>query len=162
MNGTGHNMLPPETPLIIDPSDDFFAETPASPGTHRGSTTGINDLLSHTTVPAGPSVQLVKRLSQTVRRLESERSTSKDELTRLNAQRDEARQEVVELMREVEAKRTGDERIASLEKEVQDLDARYQASLEMLGEKSETVEELRSDVSDLKRILRETVDSMTR
>ncbi len=65
-------------------------------------------------------------------------------------------------MREVEAKRTGDERIASLEKEVQDLDARYQASLEMLGEKSETVEELRSDVSDLKRILRETVDSMTR
>jgi TATA element modulatory factor len=165
MNGTGHNMAPPEAPSIdtLDPSDDFFAETPATPashGTHRGSTTGVHDLLSHATVAAGPSVQLVERLSQTVRRLESERGASKDELTRLTTQRDEARQEVVELMREVEAKRAGDERIEKLEMEVKELDSRYQASLEMLGEKSETVEELRADVGDLKRILRETMDSM--
>jgi TATA element modulatory factor len=162
MNGINNNIPPPETPSIhtLDPSDDFFAETPATPGTHRGSAAGVNDILSHATIPAGPSVQLVERLSQTVRRLESERAASKDELSRLTAQRDEARQEVVELMREVETKRKGDERITSLENEVRELDSRYQASLEMLGEKSEMVEELKADVSDLKRILRETMDSM--
>jgi chromosome segregation ATPase len=143
----------------------FPPETPVTPGTHRGSITGgasINDLLSHATIPAGPSVQLVERLSLTVRRLESERASSKDELTRITAQRDEARQEVVELMREVEAKRAGDERIAKLEEEVRELDARYQASLEMLGEKSELVEELKADVQDLKAMYRELVESTTK
>lgn len=98
-------------------------------------------------------------MSTTIRRLESERAASKDELARLTAQRDEARQEVVELMREVEEKRKGDQRIQELEGTVQQLDQRYQTTLEMLGEKSEMVEELKADIADLKKIYRELVDS---
>ncbi len=37
---------------------------------------------------------------------------------------------------------------------------RYEAALEMLGEKSEEVEELRNDVLDLKKIYRELVETM--
>lgn len=102
---------------------------------------------------------MVERMSATVRRLESERAASKDELARLTAQRDEARQEVVELMREVEEKRKADARIKELEAQLEDLDRRYQTTLEMLGEKSEQVEELQADVADLKKIYRELVDS---
>ncbi|OAX81175.1 hypothetical protein ACJ72_04484 [Emergomyces africanus] len=146
-----------------DPEDYFHLmgspATPSAQGTHTHHSRGVNDLISVSTVAAGPSVQLVERMSTTIRRLESERAASKDELARLTAQRDEARQEVVELMREVEEKRKGDQRIQELETTVEQLDQRYQTTLEMLGEKSELVEELRADIADLKKIYRELVDS---
>jgi chromosome segregation ATPase len=98
-------------------------------------------------------------MSATVRRLESERAASKDELARITAQRDESRQQVVELMREVEEKRSSDTRVQELEQKLQEIDARYETTLELLGEKSEQVEELQADIADLKKIYRELVDS---
>jgi len=146
----------PHTPSIHSTDhDEYFANgmpTPTSPAlTHRG----VNDLISTSTVGAGPSVQLVERMSATVRRLESEKAASKDELTRLTAQRDEARQEVVSLMREVEAKRATDERVKALEEEQRAINQRYQTTLELLGEKSELVEELKADIVDVKQMYRE-------
>ncbi|OJJ49702.1 hypothetical protein ASPZODRAFT_58417 [Penicilliopsis zonata CBS 506.65] len=170
-------MEPPQPPNF-EP-DEFFSG-PATPATHSvfGATTqtvhsrgghsggaggssnvGINDIISESTVGAGPSVQLVERMSATVRRLESERTALKDELARVTAQRDEARQQVVDFMREVEAKTASDAHVADLEARLQELDQRYQTTLEMLGEKSEQVEELHADIADLKKIYRELVDS---
>lgn len=156
----------PETPSISvqDDQDDFFANVPATPasGTHADSTGrhGMNDVISASTAGAGPSVQLVERMSANVRRLESEKAASKDEIARLSSQRDEARQEVVNLMREVEAKRTADGRLSALEKEHTALSAKYQATLELLGEKSEQVEELRADILDVKQMYRQLADTM--
>jgi TATA element modulatory factor len=139
--------------------DEFFGNgvpTPTSPPcTHRG----VNDLISTSAVGAGPSVQLVERMSATVRRLETEKAASKDELARLTAQRDEARQEVVSLMREVEMKRANDERVKALEEEQRAINERYQTTLELLGEKSELVEELKADVADVKQMYRDLVES---
>ncbi|CEJ58915.1 hypothetical protein PMG11_07557 [Penicillium brasilianum] len=125
-----------ETPSITFEPDEFFSSgDPATPsaygGTQAGPSRGINDIISESTVGAGPSVQLVERMSATVRRLESERAGSKDELARVTAQRDESRQQVVDLMRELEEKKTADSR----------------------------VEELQADIADLKKIYRELVDS---
>ncbi|EME49529.1 hypothetical protein DOTSEDRAFT_120006 [Dothistroma septosporum NZE10] len=130
-------------------------------GNHSGSPQRtINDLVSTSTAGpgVGPSVQLVERMSSLVRKLESEKASFKDELSRLSAQRDDARNEVVELMREVEAKRTGAWSVAALEREMNALKSRYNASLEMLGEKEEEVEELREDVKELKRLYKELAD----
>jgi chromosome segregation ATPase len=124
---------------------------------HRGST--INDLVSTSTAGAGPSVQLVERMSAAVRRLESEKAAHKDELARLSTQRDEARNEIVALMREVEGKRKGDGEVDGLRKELEGLKKRYEACLQIVGEKEEEVEELRGDVGELKRIYRELVES---
>jgi chromosome segregation ATPase len=151
--------LPP-TPSIEVPDADmahsqtytFEAHSP-----HRGGT--INDLVSTSTAGAGPSVQLVERMSAAVRRLETEKAASKDELVRLGRQRDEARDEVVALMREVEGKRRGDGEVEELRKELNEVKARYEACLQMVGEKEEEVEELRGDVGELKRIYRELVES---
>ncbi|KAL1966466.1 hypothetical protein VTN77DRAFT_4388 [Rasamsonia byssochlamydoides] len=147
----------------LEPEEYFVGPaTPVTPSAYGAQTThsrGINDIISVSTVGAGPSVQLVERMSATVRRLESERAATKDELARITAQRDEARQEVVELMREVEEKRKSDARVRELETQVEELDQRYQTTLELLGEKSEQVEELQADIADLKKIYRELVDS---
>ena len=141
-----------QTPSIHAFDHDEAFDNTSSP--HRT----INDMISVSTVGAGPSVQLVERMSAAVRRLESEKATSKEEMARLAAQRDEAREEVVALMREVEEKRISDEKVAKMEKELREMNERYQTTLEMLGEKSERVEELTIDVLDLKKIYRDLVE----
>ncbi|KAJ5898210.1 hypothetical protein N7504_008498 [Penicillium tannophilum] len=163
------SLLPPintimETPSITFEPDEFFGSaTPATPSMYGGTqalqSRGINDIISESTVGAGPSVQLVERMSATVRRLESERAGSKDELARVTAQRDESRQQVVDLMRELEEKKNADSRVEELNARLEEIDQRYQTTLEMLGEKSEQVEELEADIADLKKIYRELVDS---
>lgn len=144
------------TPSIHTDHDDFFNDSPSSP--HQT----INDLVSASTPGAsggaGPSVQLVERMSSAVRRLESEKVATKEDLARMSAQRDEARAEIVSLMREVEEKRKLEGEVKGLEKQVGELRERYETTLEMLGEKSEEVEELRGDVEDIKGMYRELVE----
>jgi TATA element modulatory factor len=147
---------PTPSPLEIDTAD-LDSNAPAPSPSHRT----INDLMGTSTAntAAGPSVQLVDRLSTLVRRLESEKASFKDELARLSAQRDEARNEVVRLMRQGEEAKSEKERVQGLEKELEEVKTRYEACLEVLGEREEEVEELRSDVGELKRLYRELVES---
>lgn len=157
INGSG---IPPSPPAFSADHEMFFDDdgvrTPATPERT------INDMISGSTAGAGPSVQLVERMTAAVRRLESEKASSKEELVRLVAQRDEAREQVISLMQEVDEKRKSEERVAMLEKEVKGLEERYLTTLEMLGEKSETVEELKADVVDLKELYRELCERTMR
>ncbi|KAK3363024.1 TATA element modulatory factor 1 TATA binding-domain-containing protein [Lasiosphaeria hispida] len=122
----------------------------------------MQDMVSVSTVGAGPSVQLVERMSAAIRRLESEKVAAREELARISRQRDEARAEIVALMREVQSGRASVERVAALEAEVAEVNARYETTLEMLGEKSEMVEELKADVQDVKAMYRELVERTIR
>ncbi|KAF3923536.1 hypothetical protein AA313_de0201193 [Arthrobotrys entomopaga] len=134
----------------------------ASPGSNEGRNGAhINDMLSVSTVAAGPSVQLVERMSATVRRLEGEMASSREELLRMTAQRDEARAEVVGLMTEVDEKRSLEERVGTLEASLAEKESVYEATLIMLGEKSEEAEELKNDVADLKQMYKDLVISQT-
>ncbi|KAI0110014.1 TATA element modulatory factor 1 TATA binding-domain-containing protein [Daldinia grandis] len=136
----------------IDRDDIFENEAPASP--HNV----LQDMMSVSTMTAGPSVQLVERMSAVVRRLESEKVATKEELARISSQRDEARGEIVVLMKEIEAEKGAKKKVEELEKEVALINERYQTTLEMLGEKSELVEELRADVDDVKAMYRDLVE----
>ncbi|KAL1840741.1 hypothetical protein VTJ49DRAFT_181 [Mycothermus thermophilus] len=118
----------------------------------------LQDMISVSTVAAGPSVQLVERMSAAIRRLESERVATKEELSRMTRQRDEARAEIVALMREVENGKASAQRVAVLEAEVAEVRQRYETTLELLGEKSEEVEELKADVEDVKAMYRDLVE----
>lgn len=116
------------------------------------------DMVSASTVAAGPSVQLVEKLSAAIRRLETEKVATKEELTRISAQRDEARAEMVTLIREVEEGRQAAEEVTKLQAQVAQVNERYETTLELLGEKSELVEELRADVQDVKAMYRDLVE----
>ncbi|KAF7951889.1 hypothetical protein EAE96_007186 [Botrytis aclada] len=152
-NGTGGNEFKPQTPSLhtLD-HDDFF-------DTHRSSSPQqtIHDIISTSTAGAGPTVQLVERMSSAVRKLESEKVATKEEVARLIAQRDEARTEIVALMKEVEVKRGLEEKVGALEEEIKGVKERYEVTLELLGEKSEEVNELRGDVEDIKAMYKELV-----
>ncbi|EWC43977.1 hypothetical protein DRE_01329 [Drechslerella stenobrocha 248] len=133
-----------------------------SPGSQEGRNGAhLGDMLSVSTVAAGPSVQLMERMSATIRRLESEMASSREEMTRMAAQRDEARVEVAGLMTEVDEKRKLDERVRTLEGALGEKETVHEATLVMLGEKSEEVEELRNDVADLKQMYRDLIMSQT-
>jgi len=153
ING-GHGERP--SPHRTESQDDFFDD----PGTRTPTTPDrtLNDLISVSTVGAGPSVQLVSSMSAAVRRLESEKADLRDEVARLATQRDESREQVVDLMKEVEQKRGMEGRVKELEKEVKSVGERYETTLEMLGERSERVEELTQDVGDLKAMYRDLVE----
>lgn len=143
-----------DAPSIHTQEPDDLFDDDSSP--HRT----VNDMISVSTANVGPSVQLVERMSAAVRRLESEKAAFKDELSRLASQRDEARKEVVSLIGEIEEKRALDTKVGKLEHDMAAVERRYQTTLELLGEKSERVEELESDVADLKQMYRELVQTM--
>jgi TATA element modulatory factor len=148
---------PLERPQLLERGSTFDSfETPVS------SHNVLQDMVSVSTIAAGPSVQLVERMSAAIRRLESEKVAAKDELARISSQRDEARGEIVMLMKEAEAGRTAAQKVEELEKEVTQINERYQTTLEMLGEKSELVEELRADVQDVKAMYRDLVERTIR
>ncbi|KAM0486784.1 hypothetical protein ACHAPX_000047 [Trichoderma viride] len=144
---------PPTIPPSVTERENGISDTaPSSPRNLA------QDMISVSTVAAGPSVQLVERMSAAIRRLEAERVAAKEEMARVCSQRDEARSDMVSLMKDLEDAKTASARVPDLEKEVADLDTRYQTTLELLGEKSELVEELRADVDDVKTMYRELVE----
>ncbi|KAI0165946.1 TATA element modulatory factor 1 TATA binding-domain-containing protein [Xylariaceae sp. FL1272] len=118
----------------------------------------LQDITSVSTMTAGPSVQLVERMSAAIRRLESEKVAAREELARISAQRDDARGEIVALMRASESAKAAMKRVEELEMEAAEINERYQTTLEMLGEKSELVEELKADVQDVKAMYRDLVE----
>ena len=158
VTGSGRGSTTQTPSIQTEHQDDLFdgMVTPATPERT------INEMFSGSTAGAGPSVQLVERMSSAVRRLESEKAASKEEVDRLHTQRDELREQVVSLMREVEEKRKVDTRVTELEAEVASLNKRYQTTLEMLGEKSERVEELQADIADMKEIYKEALEKSMR
>ncbi|KAK1778265.1 TATA element modulatory factor 1 TATA binding-domain-containing protein [Copromyces sp. CBS 386.78] len=170
--------MPPVTPLsaIHPPSDAGAApEIQHPPRELHRSDTGFDsidssssphnvmqDMVSVSTIAAGPSVQLVERMSAKIRQLESEKVTVREELARISKQRDEARAEIVVLMGEVENQKKAGERVAELERQVAEVNERYETTLELLGEKSEEVDELKADVADLKDMYRDLVERTMR
>lgn len=141
----------PSTPPVD--RDDGADETAPSSPRHVAQ-----DMISVSTVAAGPSVQLVERMSAAIRRLEADKMAAKEEMARVCNQRDEARTDMVGLMKELEGAKAATAKVTALEGEVASLNGRYQTTLEMLGEKSELVEELKSDVQDVKDMYRELVE----
>ncbi|KAI0489583.1 hypothetical protein F4859DRAFT_157687 [Xylaria cf. heliscus] len=160
--------LPVATTPSIASGFDFIASTPTQ-ATDRDDVLEslersaspqnvLQDMVSVSTMTAGPSVQIVERMSAAIRRLESEKIAAKEDLARISGQRDEARAEIVALIQELETSKTATKKVADLEHDVAEINERYQTTLEMLGEKSELVEELRADVQDVKAMYRDLVE----
>ena len=96
----------PNLPVVTTLEDDDEREflTP-SRGDSPKNTVIDAVSLSASTSAAGPSVNIIERMSAAVRRLESDLASTKEEMSRAIKQRDEARNECMKLMSEVEEKR---------------------------------------------------------
>lgn len=150
--------LPPP-PLEDEDEREFLSQ---SRGESPKNTAVDAVSISASTSTAGPSVNIIERMSAAVRRLESDLASSKEELVRSVRQRDEAREECHKLMVEVEEKRRCQDAQRQIQAQLDDLEVRYMPflgwgltvryneALVLLGEKSERVEELQMDIVDLK------------
>lgn len=109
---------------------------------------------------SGPNIQLVGKMNNTIRRLESELSSVKLELDQVTRAKDDACKQTIELMRDNEELNEFRQKAVELEEKVKTLEGREQTTLEMLGEKSEQVNELKADVEDLKAMYRQQVEQL--
>ncbi|KAK9456089.1 TATA element modulatory factor 1 TATA binding-domain-containing protein [Dipodascopsis uninucleata] len=121
--------------------------------------TDMEDLGSETSTAIG-GASSSERMSLVIRRLSSELASAKEELAVLARDRDQARQEIVELMRELKNKKDTESEVAELKKSIEDYRTREQTTLEMLGEKTERVNELQDDVEDLKTMYRQQIQEL--
>lgn len=108
----------------------------------------------------GTSVQLLGKMSSQVRRLETELCTMKEELEKLTEDKKAANEEIVRLMKDNEHAAFYKSKVKELESQVENYSARHEKTLEILGEKSEQVEELKADVQDLKDLCRQQVQQL--
>ncbi|KAK9364221.1 TATA element modulatory factor 1 TATA binding-domain-containing protein [Lipomyces starkeyi] len=118
-----------------------------------------DDLGSNASTAIG-GVSSSERMSTVIRRLSSELASAKEELAILARDRDQAREEIVELLREVKDKRDVESKCTELQNQMDDLRLREQTTLELLGEKTERVNELQDDVADLKMMYRQQIQEL--
>lgn len=107
------------------------------------------------------NIQLIGKMSASIRRLEMELAGLKEENEQIAAEKDAAQQEVVakyDLEKQVADLQQS---ISTLEKEVAASGKKEETLLQVIGEKSERVAELQADVEDLKELCRQQVMQMT-
>ncbi|CCH40469.1 Laminin-like protein [Wickerhamomyces ciferrii] len=115
---------------------------------------------SSSAINGGSSVQLLGKLSSQIRRLQIESSTKDEELEKLSKDMKDANEEIVKLMKDNENVENYRIKIKELEESVESITQRHEKALEILGEKSEQVEELKADIQDWKDLCRQQVQQL--
>lgn len=106
------------------------------------------------------NTHLVTKLGNEIRRLESEITTLNEKIERLQREKSLANEEILKL---IEKNNDYNDVLSSkekLEEQVKELEGKLDTTLQILGEKTERVDELQNDVLDLKDMLHEQVKQM--
>ncbi|CCK69103.1 Sgm1p KNAG_0B06780 [Huiozyma naganishii CBS 8797] len=106
------------------------------------------------------NTQLVSRLGSEVRRLESELSSLQQAYETLQEEKDASNSEILKLMEENDETKKIKLKNEDLQRQVTTLQAQLETALQLLGEKTERVEELENDVEDLKEMMQQQVQQM--
>ncbi|KAF9116319.1 hypothetical protein BGW39_002771 [Mortierella sp. 14UC] len=108
---------------------------------------------------AGQAVA-IERLNTMVRQLEGQVTFLAEQVRSANRNKDELSDELVKVTMELEALQGAAVKVPSLEQELTLLKDRHRAALEMLGEKTEEVQELRADIVDVKEAYRDQINDL--
>lgn len=104
--------------------------------------------------------QLVTRLGSEVRRLENELRNMQRDQERISKDKEDADEEILKLLERNDKIVNTIEENKNLKRELETVSKRLEVSLQLLGEKTETVEELENDVNDLKDMIKQQVQQM--
>ncbi|KAI8927054.1 TATA element modulatory factor 1 TATA binding-domain-containing protein [Entophlyctis helioformis] len=116
---------------------------------------------SPTRVPLGtPSLVAIERLQTTIKSQESQMSSLQLQLQMATRTRDEMADELVKITNESEDLKTKLAGLEDAESRLAQLEKRYNAALELLGEKTERVEELQADIEDMKVAFKAQVENL--
>ncbi|KAJ2963176.1 hypothetical protein NQZ79_g1836 [Umbelopsis isabellina] len=106
---------------------------------------------------SGPPTVLIERLNATIRQLEGQNQLYQMQAQQSAQSRDELAEELIKLSRDIDELREESKAAEQLKNEHEGLNQRYHAALEMLGERTEQVEELKADIADVKEMYRNQI-----
>lgn len=107
----------------------------------------------------GPAVA-IERLNTMVRQLEGQVTFLTEQVRTANKNKDELSDELVKVTMELEELQSLAAKVPGLEQELLLLQERHKAALEMLGERTEEVQELRADIVDVKEAYRDQISEL--
>ena len=99
-------------------------------------------------------------MSSNIRRLEIELNTLKDEYSKISTEKEKVEQELLESLKLTDEIKLLHSELDSLKSVIKDKEIQEQRMLELIGEKSEQVEELKADVVDLKELCKLQVQQL--
>lgn len=136
------------------------SDSSLTPGKFRTPSDTNNDNLDINSMAINSNPQLVNRLGSEVRRLENELRNMQRDQARLAEDKENANEEILKLLERNEKATKTIEENKNLREELETVSKRLEVSLQLLGEKTETVEELQNDVNDLKDMIKQQVQQM--
>ncbi|KTW26977.1 hypothetical protein T552_02468 [Pneumocystis carinii B80] len=142
-------------------SDAYFdnesvQSVPALPNPHLLNFSDNDTFMSK----VGPNINIILQLSLSIQKLKSQLSMKRDEINQIIQQRDDARNECVQLMIQVEKNKELNNKIHILEDKLKELNERHEKCLELLGEKTEKEEELKHDIADMKKLYTQQIEEL--
>ncbi|KAI9316092.1 TATA element modulatory factor 1 TATA binding-domain-containing protein [Dichotomocladium elegans] len=141
------------SPASESPYTKFAAASSSSPAASPRSSV---DTASYSSL--GISASIPSSFVHTnARHLENQLSFYQTQLQNAMQSRNELSEELMTLTVEVKKLRKDNLKLQGLEKKLGDLEERYHASLELLGERTEQVEELKADIADVKEMYRNQI-----
>ncbi|KXS17769.1 hypothetical protein M427DRAFT_245495 [Gonapodya prolifera JEL478] len=151
--GVSGKSSPQESMFSADAgSNGHFASAGSLEGSPLGSfaspVTGVNQAL------------VVEKLSSAVKVLEGQVGSLQAQLQMATRTRDELAGELVKATTENEKMKQEVGKSELVRKELVELKSRHDAALVLLGEKTETVEELKADIADMKVAFREQIETL--
>jgi len=153
-----------------DHSRSSSSADPSSPLTSSPSPTSLPFTLSSdvgSSASSGVSSAMLELLRSTLTQREGELRAVKDANRQLEATRSSLSDELVRLTTELNSMRSHHDRVAQLEAQLGDVQKRHDAALLILGEKQEEltmkeeeVEDLRSDIQQIKLVYQAQLDAL--
>ncbi|KAJ3225276.1 hypothetical protein HDU81_008048 [Chytriomyces hyalinus] len=105
---------------------------------------------------------VVERLVHNLKQLQGQVSSLQMQMQLVTKTRDELAQELVKATAENSDLKNAGSKVESLETQLAELNRRYNAALEMLGEKTEQVDELQERILEMKRIQKAEIEEIMR
>ncbi|KAF8930716.1 hypothetical protein BGZ58_008083 [Dissophora ornata] len=124
-----------------------------------GTATSAVSLMSLGGGITGQAVAL-ERLHATVRQLEGQVTFLTEQMRAASKNKEELSDELVRVTMELEELQIQATRVPGLEQELGLLQERHRAALEMLGERTEEVQELKADIADVKEAYRDQINEL--
>ncbi|KAJ3046395.1 TATA element modulatory factor 1 [Rhizophlyctis rosea] len=103
---------------------------------------------------------IIERLHSSVKQYEGQVSSLQTQLQMASQTRDELAEELVRVTNENETMKSVINKLQESEQGKADLERRYNGALELLGEKTEQVEEMQADINDMKQAFRAQVQEL--
>lgn len=106
------------------------------------------------------NIGMLEKLSSVVRRLEGEAVVAREELARSALQKREAQEECAALLVQLDGMRAVQTELETARAEMAALEERHNTTLDLLGERSERLNEMQQDIADMKELYTAQIEDL--